>query len=502
MILGLPVGKHIVIYAPNPPSAISSKSWNGKPDQDKGKPEIDRKYTPVTGNESPGYVDLVVKIYRPGTVKMPDGKEMNWEDGGKMGLYLDSKKPGDWIEIAGPLGVNEYLGQGTFKLPGKTVTVKHIGMLAGGTGLTPMLQVVQAALRDSSDACNFYLIYANKTENDILCRDMLDDLARNSKGRFKLYYTLDFPPENWAHKTGFISADMPRLQCALAEAGPAIMNKIPRGRIPARDAAAAEGLAESAGSVISVPETDSVPLPNFGASKDRSGGSAAQSDSTDARTSAPSSLRVTGEASSSQPQGDANTARTPRSEDDKADADTSSSSAAEDRRLTRYSQLRYVTLRSNHVNRRCISGEAAFLLGFDTRVEGLSSQRQVALSDVLRLNQGLEGQQLSFGSALHMGDGVDPLCLVCSYHKPPRRFCTKGAFCDFCHLHSGRRKKKPKAQASQAWPPDVPDQRVLATAISGHSGADVWAASDDRICVQEEPGGTWLREIEDGVLLN
>ena len=57
------MGKHIVIYAPNPPSAISSKSWNGKsapkwvqhvsiqgfhfflarPDQDKGKPEIDRK---------------------------------------------------------------------------------------------------------------------------------------------------------------------------------------------------------------------------------------------------------------------------------------------------------------------------------------------------------------------------------------------------------------------------------------------------------------------------
>ncbi|CAE7330965.1 CYB5R1, partial [Symbiodinium necroappetens] len=207
MILGLPVGKHIVIYAPNPPSAISSKSWNGKPDQDKGKPEIDRKYTPVTGNEASGYVDLVVKIYRPGTVKMPDGKEMKWEDGGKMGLYLDSKKPGDWIEIAGPLGVNEYLGQGTFKLPGKTVTVKHVGMLAGGTGLTPMLQVVQAALRDASDACNFYLIYANKTDNDILCRDMLDDLARNSKGRFKLYYTLDFPPENWAHKTGFITAD-------------------------------------------------------------------------------------------------------------------------------------------------------------------------------------------------------------------------------------------------------------------------------------------------------
>lgn len=66
---GLPVGKHIVIYAPNPEKCVSSNLWNGKPlpettkvivddmsklkfrqfaaklrpDPDKGKPEIDRK---------------------------------------------------------------------------------------------------------------------------------------------------------------------------------------------------------------------------------------------------------------------------------------------------------------------------------------------------------------------------------------------------------------------------------------------------------------------------
>ena len=35
--------------------------------------------------------------------------------------------------------------------------MKHVGMMAGGTGITPMLQVVQAALRDSNDSCNFYM---------------------------------------------------------------------------------------------------------------------------------------------------------------------------------------------------------------------------------------------------------------------------------------------------------------------------------------------------------
>lgn len=207
-ILGLPVGKHITIFAPNPETCLKNGTWNGKPDLDRGGQEIERKYTPVTGNETPGHVDLVIKVYRPGTTKMPDGKEVTWSDGGKLGLYLDSKVPGDFIEILGPLGLNEYMGRGTFKLPGRTATATKVGMMAGGTGITPMLQVVQAALRDPEDHCHFSLIYANKTEDDILCRDILDELAKTGRGRFSLFYTLDFPPANWQGKTGFITADM------------------------------------------------------------------------------------------------------------------------------------------------------------------------------------------------------------------------------------------------------------------------------------------------------
>jgi len=207
-ILGLPVGKHLVVYVPNPAHCLSSGKWNGKEDPDKLKEEIERKYTPVTGNETPGYVDLVVKVYRPGTVRMPDGKEVIWEDGGKGSLFLDQKKVGDFLEIKGPVGLNEYLGKGEFKLPGRKAKFKEVGMMAGGTGLTPMLQVVTAALRDPDDGTEFTLLYANKTEGDILCRDLLEEAARGSNGRFKLHYTLDFPPEGWQHKTGFITQEM------------------------------------------------------------------------------------------------------------------------------------------------------------------------------------------------------------------------------------------------------------------------------------------------------
>ena len=69
----------------------------------------------------------------------------------------------------------------------------------------------------------------------------------------------------------------------------------------------------------------------------------------------------------------------------------------------------------------------------------------------------MNGEQVSFGSALHVGDGVNSLCLICSslaavsssfvqltrgYHKPPNRYCAKGVLCDFCHFHGGKRGKK------------------------------------------------------------
>jgi len=204
--LGLPCGKHIQLFCPNPSTCISSGKWNGKDDMDRGIPEIKRSYTPT--EDGLGYTDLVVKVYRPGKVQMPDGKEVTWEDGGKMSLFLDGLKAGDHLDINGPIGLVEYFGKGSFKVPGGTKEVQHCGMMAGGTGITPMLQIVAAALADASDTTKFSLIYANKTEDDILCKDLLDQHVQASNGRFKVHYTLDFPPNGWQGKTGFITADM------------------------------------------------------------------------------------------------------------------------------------------------------------------------------------------------------------------------------------------------------------------------------------------------------
>ena len=84
-------------------------------------------------------------------------------------------------------------------------------MIAGGSGITPMLQILVAALEDKSNEDNttkFSLIYANQTENDILCREKLEDLEKRFPNRFRLHYTLDRPPQGWKYSSGFVDAAM------------------------------------------------------------------------------------------------------------------------------------------------------------------------------------------------------------------------------------------------------------------------------------------------------
>jgi cytochrome-b5 reductase len=97
-ILGLPIGQHISIRA-----EVDGKT-------------ISRSYTPVSNNSDPGELRLVIKMY-------PDGE--------LTGKYLQNLTVGDKVEIRGPKGAMRY----------RKGMVKEIGMIAGGTGITPMYQV-------------------------------------------------------------------------------------------------------------------------------------------------------------------------------------------------------------------------------------------------------------------------------------------------------------------------------------------------------------------------
>lgn len=188
-MLGLPVGQHIYLSARIDGNIVV------------------RPYTPVSSDDDKGYVDLVVKIYFKGVhPKFPEG--------GKMSQYLESLKVGDTIDFRGPSGLLVYQKKGKFAIrPDKKSEAvikraKHLGMIAGGTGITPMLQLIRAILKDREDPTICYLLFANQTEKDILLRDELEEIQAQHSQRFKLWYTLDRAPENWDYSQGFVNEEM------------------------------------------------------------------------------------------------------------------------------------------------------------------------------------------------------------------------------------------------------------------------------------------------------
>jgi len=167
-VLGLPIGQHISIQA----------EVNGK--------LVTRNYTPISSDDDLGYFELIVKTY-------PRGQISN---------HIAGRIVGQQISVKGPKGQFKYR-------PG---LVRAFGMIAGGTGITPMLQIIRAITKNPDDKTTVSLIFANQTEDDILLKNELDDLAAKHEN-FKVYYTLDRPPVDWTGGSGFVTPEIIKQYC-------------------------------------------------------------------------------------------------------------------------------------------------------------------------------------------------------------------------------------------------------------------------------------------------
>lgn len=188
-VLGLPIGQHM--------------SCRGK---DQHGDDVVKPYTPTTLDSDLGYFELVIKMY-------PQGR---------MSHHFREMREGDYLAVKGPKGRFKYQ-------PGQ---VRAFGMLAGGTGVTPMFQVTRAILENPNDKTNIHLIYANVTFEDILLKEELDELASKYPNRMSVYYVLNQPPEGWDGGVGFVSKEMiqarcpaPALDIQILRCGPPPMNK-------------------------------------------------------------------------------------------------------------------------------------------------------------------------------------------------------------------------------------------------------------------------------------
>lgn len=137
--------------------------------------------------------------------------------GGLVSNYVnDHVKTGDTLEIMEPMGM--------FTTEYKVENQRHLVLVGGGSGITPLNSILKATLAREPKS-KVSLIYANRNEESIIFRKELEKLQHDQKGRFHLVHVLDDAPEEWNGHKGLLNneklkgiiAELPQHEVAMTE---------------------------------------------------------------------------------------------------------------------------------------------------------------------------------------------------------------------------------------------------------------------------------------------
>lgn len=140
-----------------------------------------RPYTPVSDVEQKGTLDFVVKTY----------------ENGKFSQHLYNLKPNDVVAFKGPI----------VKWKWEPNQFKHISLIGGGSGITPLFQLLHHITKNPEDKTKVDLYFGNTLADDILMRKELDEIANKYKDQVTVYFFVDKAPADWKHQTGHINKD-------------------------------------------------------------------------------------------------------------------------------------------------------------------------------------------------------------------------------------------------------------------------------------------------------
>jgi cytochrome-b5 reductase len=136
-----------------------------------------RTYTPTTTPETKDHFEYIIKRY-------PNGQ---------VSRFMHERQVGDEVWMSGPHTGGHFVeGMAT-----------KVGMVAGGTGITPMIAIVRSILNQAIKT-EISLVFSNKTIDDIILKDEFDDYAKRYP-HFKRYYVVDQAPADWSMGIGRIN---------------------------------------------------------------------------------------------------------------------------------------------------------------------------------------------------------------------------------------------------------------------------------------------------------
>ncbi|KAG6916078.1 hypothetical protein DXG01_008552 [Tephrocybe rancida] len=217
--LGLPIGQHVYVR-------LRRKASGGSG----GGELVQRAYTPVSKRSDRGFIEMLVKIYYP---------SQQFPLGGRMTVGFSELTINDTIELKGPIGHFVWLGDGMALLHNEKRRVRQIGMICAGSGITPILQVLRGIFTDTANNdTDVWVIDVNRDVEDILCRDELDEFAKEHSVRLSLRYSLTSKsiPRDWSQSVGRLDMKMmveylppPSLDGLMCICGPPQMERTAKG---------------------------------------------------------------------------------------------------------------------------------------------------------------------------------------------------------------------------------------------------------------------------------
>jgi ring-1,2-phenylacetyl-CoA epoxidase subunit PaaE len=121
---------------------------------------------------------------------------------GLFSNFLNEKVfPGKTINVLKPLG--------HFTTDFHSKNRRHFFLIAGGSGITPIMGILKTALVNEPNSI-ITLIYCSRNEEQIIFKNQLSLLEKANPGRLKVIHNLSQPSESWTGLSGRLSSELLR----------------------------------------------------------------------------------------------------------------------------------------------------------------------------------------------------------------------------------------------------------------------------------------------------
>lgn len=122
---------------------------------------------------------------------------------GDFTASIGQTKPGDLAVIQGPFGRFSHVVH---------PELRDLVFIAGGIGITPLMSNLRH-MRDTGADKQVLLLYANRTEEDIVFRDELAALKAGEKPRFEVIHIISHPGDEWSGEKGHLDKEKLQRLC-------------------------------------------------------------------------------------------------------------------------------------------------------------------------------------------------------------------------------------------------------------------------------------------------